>query len=229
MTSFNSRARMALASRDRCVSAASLLLGILVGFGAALLVWAMELVSAQRSETDALLGFGKWIFLISIPLGLLAAWLLNRWVGPGVSGGGVAETMVSVNLEAGHLPMKIVPSKIVATAATLGTGGSGGREGPIVLIGGAIGSSLREAFAIRSGSGEESRRCRGRSRHRRKLQRPHRRNDVRTRGHPELVRGPTRQRDPSSRRWRQRSPRTPSSVRNVSSAHRPTGWTIRGS
>jgi CIC family chloride channel protein len=134
---------MALASRGQTAFlAASLLLGILVGFGAALLVWAMELVSHSVRETDALLGFGKWIFLISIPLGLLAAWLLNRWVGPGVSGGGVAETMVSVNLEAGHLPTKIVPSKIVATAATLGTGGSGGREGPIVLIGGAIGSSL---------------------------------------------------------------------------------------
>jgi len=134
---------MALASRGQTAFlAASLLLGILVGFGAALLVWAMELVSHSVRETDALFGFGKWIFLISIPLGLLAAWLLNRWVGPGVSGGGVAETMVSVNLEAGHLPTKIVPSKIVATAATLGTGGSGGREGPIVLIGGAIGSSL---------------------------------------------------------------------------------------
>ncbi|MCJ7780978.1 MAG: chloride channel protein, partial [Acidimicrobiia bacterium] len=143
MTSFSSRARMALASRGQTAFlAASLLLGILVGFGAALLVWAMELVSHSVLETDGLLGFGKWIFLISIPLGLLAAWLLNRWVGPGVSGGGVAETMVSVNLEAGHLPTKLVPSKIVATAATLGTGGSGGREGPIVLIGGAIGSSL---------------------------------------------------------------------------------------
>ena len=143
MTSLRSRARAALTSRGHAAFlAASLLLGIFVGFGAALLVWALEFVAHSVGETDALLGFGKWVFLVSIPIGLLASWLLNRWMGPGVSGGGVAETMVSVNLEAGYLPTKVVPSKIVATAATLGTGGSGGREGPIVLIGGAIGSSF---------------------------------------------------------------------------------------
>ncbi|MEA2024248.1 MAG: chloride channel protein [Actinomycetota bacterium] len=143
MASLISRARTALASRGHAAFlAASLLLGILVGLGAALLVRALELVSNSVGEADALIGFGRWMFLVSIPIGLLASWLLNRWLGPGVSGGGVAETMVSVNLEAGHLPTKLVPSKIVATAATLGTGGSGGREGPIVLIGGAIGSSF---------------------------------------------------------------------------------------
>lgn len=143
MTSLVSRTRTTLASRGQAAFlAASLLLGIFVGFGAALLVWGLELVADSVGEADAFLGFGKWIFLISIPIGLLASWLLNRWLGPGVSGGGVAETMVSVNLEAGYLPTKVVPSKIVATAATLGTGGSGGREGPIVLIGGAIGSSF---------------------------------------------------------------------------------------
>jgi CIC family chloride channel protein len=102
----------------------------------------MELVGHSVSEADAFFGLGRWIFVISIPLGLLAAWLLNRWLGPDVSGGGVAETMVGLNLEGGYLPTRLVPTKILATAATLGTGGSGGREGPIVLIGGAIGSSL---------------------------------------------------------------------------------------
>ncbi len=143
MATVISRIRSALRARGHTAFlAASLLLGVLVGVGAALLVWAMELVGHSVSETEAFFGLGKWIFLISIPLGLLAAWLLNRWLGPDVSGGGVAETMVGLNLEGGYLPTRLVPAKIIATAATLGTGGSGGREGPIVLIGGAIGSSL---------------------------------------------------------------------------------------
>ena len=143
MATVISRIRSALRARGHTAFlAASLLLGVLVGIGAALLVWAMELVGHTVSETNAFFGLGKWIFLISIPLGLLAAWLLNRWLGPDVSGGGVAETMVGLNLEGGYLPTRLVPTKIIATAATLGTGGSGGREGPIVLIGGAIGSSL---------------------------------------------------------------------------------------
>ncbi len=143
MATVISRIRSALRARGHTAYlAASLLLGVLVGIGAAVLVWAMELVGHTVSETNAFFGLGKWIFLISIPLGLLAAWLLNRWLGPDVSGGGVAETMVGLNLEGGYLPTRLVPTKIIATAATLGTGGSGGREGPIVLIGGAIGSSL---------------------------------------------------------------------------------------
>jgi len=143
MSSVISRIRSALRSRGHTAFlAASLLLGVLVGVGAAVLVWGLELVAHFVGETEAFFGLGKWIFLIAIPLGLLAAWLLNRWLGPDVSGGGVAETMVGLNLEGGYLPTRLVGAKIVATAVTLGTGGSGGREGPIVLIGGAIGSSL---------------------------------------------------------------------------------------
>jgi chloride channel protein, CIC family len=143
MSSVVSRIRSFLRSRgSTAFLAASLLLGVLVGAGAAVLVRGMELVAHFVGETESLFGLGKWIFLISIPLGLLAAWLLNRWLGPDVSGGGVSETMVGLNLEAGYLRTRLVGAKIVATAATLGTGGSGGREGPIVLIGGALGSSL---------------------------------------------------------------------------------------
>ena len=143
MATVISRIRSALRARGHTAFlAASLLLGVLVGIGAALLVWAMEFVAHGVTETDAFFGLGKYVFLISIPLGLLGAWALNRWLGPDVSGGGVAETMVGLNLEGGYLATRLVPTKIIATAATLGAGGSGGREGPIVLIGGAIGSSL---------------------------------------------------------------------------------------
>jgi CIC family chloride channel protein len=68
--------------------------------------------------------------------------MLNRFFGPGVSGGGVSETMVGLSLHGGYLPTRVIFAKLVATASTLGTGGSGGREGPIALIGATIGSSL---------------------------------------------------------------------------------------
>jgi len=143
MATIRSRIRSALRSRGQAAFlAASLLLGILVGMGASALVWAMEFVGHLVERADEFAGFGKWMVVASVPAGLLAAWLMNRWFGPGVSGGGVAETMVGVNLEGGHISSKVVAPKIAATAATLGTGGSGGREGPIVLIGGAIGSWL---------------------------------------------------------------------------------------
>ncbi len=139
------RARIRTALRSRGQTAflsAALLLGIMVGLGASVLVWSIALVTEALTEANAIAGLGRWMVVISIPLGLIASWSLNKWLGPGISGGGVAETMVSVNLEGGYLPTRLVPTKIAATAATLGTGGSGGREGPIVLIGAAIGSSF---------------------------------------------------------------------------------------
>lgn len=121
---------------------ASLVLGILVGLGAALLVLLIGWVLEGVVRIDNVLGWGRWIFVVSVPIGLLAAWILDRRLGPGVSSGGVSEVMVGLAVHGGYLSTRLIPAKILATAATLGTGGSGGREGPIALIGGAIGSSL---------------------------------------------------------------------------------------
>ena len=130
---------------------ASLALGVLVGLGAAILVWAIAGTFRIWESTNDALGWGRWLFLVSIPIGLLISWGLNRRFGPGVSSGGVTETMVGISLHGGYLPTRIIPTKIIATAATLGFGGSGGREGPIALIGGTIGSS----FARYTGFGQD--------------------------------------------------------------------------
>jgi CIC family chloride channel protein len=143
MTIIGFRVRSLLRSRGQAAFlAASLLLGILVGVGAAGLVWSMEFIADLFLRANEYAGFGKWMVVVSVPMGIMASWLLNRWFGPNVSGGGVAETMVGLNLEGGYLTSKTILPKIAATATTLGAGGSGGREGPIVLIGGALGSWL---------------------------------------------------------------------------------------
>ena len=121
---------------------AALVLGVLVGLGAAVLVWAIELSHNLFGALDDLLGWGKWFSLLASPLALLIAWVLDRRFGPAVASGGVTETMVAAGLHGGYLPTRLIPTKIIATAVTLGAGGSGGREGPIALIGGAIGSSF---------------------------------------------------------------------------------------
>jgi CIC family chloride channel protein len=121
---------------------AAVILGILVGVAAAVLAVGIDWV---ESFTDAVGDWTTWqraAFFITIPLGITASWTLNRVWGPGVSGGGVTETMMGMSLHGGYLPTRLIPTKTLATAAVLGTGGSGGREGPIALIGAAIGSSF---------------------------------------------------------------------------------------
>jgi len=121
---------------------AAFILGALVGLSAAILVWTIKFSHNTYGGLDDLLGWGKWFILLAIPIGLMIAWGLDRRFGPGVASGGVTETMVAAGLHGGYLPTRLIPTKIIATAATLGAGGSGGREGPIALIGGAIGSSF---------------------------------------------------------------------------------------
>jgi CIC family chloride channel protein len=121
---------------------AAVVLGVLVGFATAVMAWGIDGLETLTAEFGEWSAWGRAAFLVTIPLGILASWLLNKRWGPGVSGGGVTETMVGLGLHGGYLPTRVVPAKIVATVAVLGTGGSGGREGPAALIGAAIGSSL---------------------------------------------------------------------------------------
>ncbi|GMR01954.1 MAG: hypothetical protein BMS9Abin20_0278 [Acidimicrobiia bacterium] len=121
---------------------ASLVLGVLVGVATSALAVLIDIVESGASLFQDWTGWGSWAFFALIPVGMLASWLLNRQFGPGIAGGGVTETMVGLSLHGGYLPTKQIIPKIVATAATLGTGGSGGREGPVVYIGASIGSKL---------------------------------------------------------------------------------------
>ncbi|MBW1941198.1 MAG: chloride channel protein, partial [Deltaproteobacteria bacterium] len=63
-------------------------------------------------------------------------------------GHGVPEVMEAVALRSGVIRKRIVLVKSLASAISIGTGGSVGREGPIVQIGSAIGSSLGQILGV---------------------------------------------------------------------------------
>jgi CIC family chloride channel protein len=90
-------------------------------------------------------------------------WYLKVWVpaagglvvGPLVyflareaKGHGVPEVMEAVALRSGIIRKRIVVIKSLASAICIGTGGSVGREGPIVQIGSAIGSSIGQLLRV---------------------------------------------------------------------------------
>jgi len=118
---------------------ASMLLGIVVGTATSALAVLIRLVEDGSLEFMSWTGWGKWAVLALVPTGLFISWLLDRIFGPGISGGGVAATMAGMSVHGGYLPTKQIVPKILATAVTLGTGGSGGREGPVVYIGAILG------------------------------------------------------------------------------------------
>jgi chloride channel protein, CIC family len=127
----------------------SLVVGVVVGIAAAALIWVLEVVeSIFHAGGELLAGGAAWFALVSVPLGIGIAWWLARKFAPEVAGDGVPEVTVSLAVNAGYMSTKSIPLKILATALTLGGGGSAGREGPMVQIGGAIGSSVSRRFGL---------------------------------------------------------------------------------
>jgi len=58
--------------------------------------------------------------------------------------------LVRVNLRGARVPLSTIFTRGLASAITLGTGGSAGQEGPIAQIGGAIGSQFGQIFRMSS-------------------------------------------------------------------------------
>jgi len=125
--------------------------GVIVGLAAATLIGALEGVAQAIEWAGESLDAPKAIFLASIPLGLLTAWAIARRFAPEVAGDGVPEAAAALAVRSGYLPTRSAPFKILVTSLTIGSGGSAGREGPIVQVGSSIGSSI----ARHTGLGED--------------------------------------------------------------------------
>ena len=99
--------------------------------------------SALGHFTNPHLAFlGPFVVLV-VPIvgGLLFGPLVYRFA-PEARGHGVPEVMLAVHQNEGKIRGRVPVVKSLASAITIGAGGSVGREGPIVQIGSAIGSGL---------------------------------------------------------------------------------------
>ncbi|MGW0613772.1 chloride channel protein [Streptomyces sp. NPDC002788] len=82
-----------------------------------------------------------FVLLAPVLGGLLYGPLVNRFAKE-ARGHGVPEVMLAVAQRGGRISPKVAVVKTLASALTIGSGGSVGREGPIVQIGSALGSTL---------------------------------------------------------------------------------------
>ncbi len=79
--------------------------------------------------------------------GLLSALLVYRFA-PDAAGHGTDAAIKSYHRGGGHIPWKTPLVKLAASALTLGSGGSAGREGPIAQIGAGFGSLLGRVLRL---------------------------------------------------------------------------------
>ncbi|MFQ5908743.1 MAG: chloride channel protein [Thermoplasmata archaeon] len=94
------------------------------------------------------LGFGYLLLLLILPLGGLLVGIIAMYGAPEVRGAGTPQVMEAAGFRAGIMRFRVVLLKSLASALTIGSGGSAGREGPIVQIGAASGSSLAQALKL---------------------------------------------------------------------------------
>ncbi len=85
---------------------------------------------------------GNLTYLFVPAIGALLGGPLIAWFASEVKGHGVPEVMQSLVRYGGRIRARVAITKIVASALCIGTGGSAGREGPIVQVGAALGSNL---------------------------------------------------------------------------------------
>src|SRR5262249_22942435 len=80
-----------------------------------------------------------WVLLILPALGALGSGLVSQ-IAPETRGGGGDAMIDAFHQKGGVIRRRVAWVKALASLLTLGTGGAGGREGPTMQIGGALGS-----------------------------------------------------------------------------------------
>lgn len=129
----------------------TLFLALLVGIGCALsaqllklLIYEIEhLLTAQFDKTHA-----NWLFLIYPIIGIFLTSIFIKYIVRDDISHGVTKILYSLSRRQGNIRQHNCWTSVVASALTIGFGGSVGAESPIVLTGSAIGSSLGRLFHL---------------------------------------------------------------------------------
>lgn len=126
------------------------------------IVTALGVLAFYRLIALAHFAFLTWPERILPELGLLAfrpvmtavafaaaAWAVRR-VGRGVDGMNVPDIQAAVSERRGRVPPRPALGRTLASAITIGGGGSAGSEGPVVVLGAALASWLGRMFRFRA-------------------------------------------------------------------------------
>ncbi len=116
--------------------------GIITGISTTLyikgLYWAVALTAQFR------------YYYVLIPLGLLLSATIVKYISPGGKIPGANLSIEAVNKHTGKIPLRVVIAEFFATIVTIATGGSAGKEGPSVQVGGGIISVLSDLLRFDS-------------------------------------------------------------------------------
>lgn len=153
------RLRRSVAHESTALTGLALLIGAGAGAGAVgfrymilgftyLFTGHRDYSAAGHAANPLVPGLGMW-FVVAAPVvgGLIYGPLVSRFA-PEARGHGVPEVIYAVNRLGGRMRPQVPIVKSLASAICIGSGGSVGREGPIVQIGSALGSVTGQALRL---------------------------------------------------------------------------------
>ncbi len=130
----------------------ALVIGVITGFAS---VGFILLLHGMTDFARGVVANGFGIFgpasLVLLPAlgGLMVGPIVYRFARE-AKGHGVPEVMTALATRGGRIRKRVVAVKVVASALTIGFGGTAGREGPMVQIGSAIGSTIGQSAKLKA-------------------------------------------------------------------------------
>ncbi len=122
--------------------------GIVVGFAGHLLKGAIHTVQDVASDFTEMSDV-NWLYLVLPTVGILLTVIFVRYFVRDDISHGVTRIFYAISRRNSKLKLHNTYSSVVASATTIGFGGSVGAEAPIVLTGAAIGSNLGQALRLK--------------------------------------------------------------------------------
>jgi len=140
------------------LSLLAIVVGIITGFGAIAfraligLIHNIAFLGSFSIEYDASVftppsPWGAFIILVPVIGGLIVTFLITNFA-PEARGHGVPEVMDAIYYRQGVIRPVVALIKSLASALSIGTGAAVGREGPIIQIGAALGSTLGQVIRM---------------------------------------------------------------------------------
>ena len=140
------------------LSLLAIVVGIITGFGAVAfraligLIHNIAFLGSFSIEYDASVftppsPWGALIILVPVVGGLIVTFLITNFA-PEARGHGVPEVMDAIYYREGVIRPVVALIKSLASALSIGTGAAVGREGPIIQIGAALGSTLGQVIRM---------------------------------------------------------------------------------